>query len=61
MGWVDVGAAAVADKGDQVWVQRQVSVLAQLADREVKPGAGADLYDRVRAHGGELADPKSVS
>ena len=31
----DVGFAVVVDEGDQVWVQRQVAVLAELADWDV--------------------------
>jgi hypothetical protein len=54
----DVGGAVVADEGDQVWVQRQVAVLAQLADRHVQPVGGADEHDRVGAQADELADPQ---
>jgi hypothetical protein len=39
-----------------VRVQRQVAVLAQLADGHVQPVRGADEHDRVRVQGGELAD-----
>jgi hypothetical protein len=58
VGRVDVAGAVVVDQGDQVRVQRQVAVLAELADRDVQPRPGADLHDRVRAQGGVLADPQ---
>ena len=45
----DVGFAVVVDEGDQVWVQGQVAVLAEFADRDVEPGAGADEDDCVGA------------
>ena len=53
-----VRAAVVVDQGDQVRVQRQVAVLAELADRDVQPGPGTDLHHGVRAQGGVLADPQ---
>jgi hypothetical protein len=53
---VDVTGAVVIDQGDQVGVQRQVAVLAELADRDVQPRPGADLHHGVRAQGGVLAD-----
>jgi hypothetical protein len=51
-------AAVVIDEGEQVWVQRQVAVLTQLADRDVQPRAGADVHHRVGAEPGVLADPQ---
>jgi hypothetical protein len=57
--WVSAGnvrGAVVADEGDQVRVQRQVAVFAQLADRDVQPMPGADEHDRVGAQRGELTD-----
>ena len=52
-----VGGAVVVDQLDELGVQRQVAVLAELADRDVQPGRGTDLHDRVGGQGGELADP----
>ena len=59
-GWSgrDVLGAVVVDELHQVRVQRQVAVLAQLPDRDVKPGCGTDLHDRVGGQAGELTDPK---
>ena len=51
--------AVLVDQGDQVRVQRQVAVLAELADRDVQPRAGADLHDRVGLQAGVLADPQA--
>ena len=51
----DVTGAVVVDEGDQVRVQRQVAVLAQLADRDVQPRAGADVHDSISAQRGVLA------
>jgi hypothetical protein len=45
----DVGGAVVIDQGDHVGVQRQVTVLAELADRDVQPRAGADQDHGVGA------------
>jgi hypothetical protein len=53
---LDVGAAVVADEGDQVRVQRQVAVLVEFADRDVQPVRGADEHDRVGLQCGELTD-----
>jgi hypothetical protein len=56
--WIHVRGAVVVDQGDQVRVQRQVAVLAELADRDVQPRAGADLHHRISAQRGVLADPQ---
>ena len=40
-------------------VQGKVAVLAELADRDVQPRAGADVHDRIGAQGGVLADPQA--
>ena len=53
-----VSGAVVVDQRHQVRVQRQVAVLAELADRDVQPGCGADLHDGVGGQAGELADPQ---
>jgi hypothetical protein len=53
-----VGGAVVVDQGGQVRVQRQVAVLAELADRDVQPRAGADLDHGISLQGGVLADPQ---
>jgi hypothetical protein len=52
----DVAGAVVVDELNEVWMQRQVAVLAQLADRDVQPRPAADLHDRIRAQGGVFAD-----
>jgi hypothetical protein len=44
-----VGLAVVADQGDQVWVQGQVAVVVEFADRDVQPVSGADHHDGVGA------------
>jgi hypothetical protein len=54
-----VRAAVVVDQGDQVRVQRQVAVLAELADRDVQPRAGTDLHHGAGAQRGVLADPQA--
>jgi len=46
----------VGDQGHQLRVQRDVAVVAQLADRDVQPVPGADLHDRIVLQGDELAD-----
>src|SRR6188508_1716218 len=38
VGRVDMTGAVVIDQRDQVRVQRQVAVLAELADRDMQPG-----------------------
>ncbi len=40
-GRIDVTGAVVVDEGDQLGVQAQVPVLAELADRDVQPRSGA--------------------
>jgi hypothetical protein len=55
---VDVTFAVVADQVDQVWVQRQVTVIVKFPDRDVQPVPGADLHDRVRTQTGQFADPQ---
>jgi hypothetical protein len=52
-----VRVSVVLDQGEQVRVQRQVAVLAELADRDVQPGGGADRDHGVGAQVGVLADP----
>ena len=56
-GW-DVGGPVTVDEGDQLGVQREVTVLAELADRDMQPRAGADMDDRSGLQAGELADPQ---
>jgi hypothetical protein len=55
---VHVRGAVLVDQGDQVRVQRQVAVIAELADRDVQPRPGADLHHGVGLQGGVLADPQ---
>ena len=47
----------VVDQGEQVWVQWQVAVVVQLADRDVQPVTGTDKHDRIGAEADELAHP----
>jgi hypothetical protein len=53
----DVRGPVLGDQRHQVWMQGKVAVLAELADRDVQTGRGADLVDRVGGQGGELPDP----
>ena len=53
-----MGGAVGVDQGDQLGVQRQVAVLAQLADRDMQPRPGADEHDRIGLQAGEFADPQ---
>jgi hypothetical protein len=50
--------AVAVDEGHQLGVQRQVAVLAELADRDVQPGPGADEHDSIGPQAGELTDPQ---
>jgi hypothetical protein len=54
----DVPGPVVVDEDQELRVQRQVAVLAELADRDVQPRPGADLHHRVRAQRDVLADPQ---
>ena len=56
---IHVRGAVVVDQGDQVRVQRQVAVFAELADRDVQPRARADVHHRISAQRGVLADPQA--
>jgi hypothetical protein len=44
VGRAGITGSVVIDQGGQVRVQRQVAVLAELADRDVQPRPGADLH-----------------
>jgi hypothetical protein len=55
----DVPSPVAVDQRDELRVQRQVPALAQLADRDVQPGPGADVHDGVSAQAGVFADPQS--
>ena len=50
---VGVEGGPVGEEGDEVGVQRDVAVVAQLADRDAQPVVVADLGDGV---GGEVAE-----
>ena len=50
---VEVGGGPVGEERDEVGVQRDVAVVAELADRDAEPVAVADLGDGV---GGEVAE-----
>ncbi|HEX2401780.1 MAG TPA: hypothetical protein VHJ79_17620 [Mycobacterium sp.] len=56
LGW-HVLHAVLIDQHDQLWVQRQVAVVVQLAHGHVQPRCSADLHDRVGRQRGVLADP----
>ena len=49
----EVGRGPVGEQLDEVGVQRDVAVVAELADRDPQPVAVADQHDRV---GGEVAE-----
>jgi hypothetical protein len=54
----DVGGAVGVDEGDQLGMQRQVAVLAELADRDVQPRPGADQDHGAGREAGVFADPQ---
>jgi hypothetical protein len=54
-----VGGPVAVDEGDQLRVQRQVAVLAEFADGDVQPRAGADHDHGTGREAGVLADPQS--
>ena len=54
----DMGSPVGVDERDELGVQRQVAVLAELADRDVQPGPGTDQDHSIGGQAGELADPQ---
>ena len=54
---VEVGGGPGGEQCDQLGVQGHVTVVAELAERDAQPVAGADLHDRVGLEVGELAGP----
>src|ERR1035438_7057334 len=59
--WVpggDVLGTVAVDEGDQLGMQGQVAVFAELADGDVQPGPGADEDHSAGLEAGELADPQ---
>jgi hypothetical protein len=58
-GW-DIRGLVLIDQGDQLRVQRQVAVLAELADRDVQPRPGADQGHVPCGQAGVLADRSPV-
>ena len=52
-----LAAVQAASSVDQLGVQRHVPVVAELAERDAQPVAGADLHDRVGVQVRELAGP----
>ena len=54
----DVPGPVGIDEGDQLGVQGQVAVLAELANRDMQPGPGADEHDGIGAQAGVFADPQ---
>ena len=52
-----LAAVQAASSCDQLGVQRHVPVVAELAERDAQPVAGADLHDRVGVQAGQLAGP----
>ena len=51
--WSALSGGPVGEQDDEVGVQRDVAVVAQLADRDAQPVVVADLGDGV---GGEVAE-----
>jgi len=47
----DVGGAVAVDEGDQLGVQQQVAVLAELADRDMQQGPAPDEHDSIGRRG----------
>ena len=56
-GWHMCGPVLI-DQGDQLRVQRQGAVLAEFADRDVKPRPGADQDHVPGGQAGVLTDPQ---
>jgi hypothetical protein len=52
---LEVGGGPAGERVCQLGVQRHVAVVAELAERDAQPVAGADLDDRVGLQVGELA------
>ena len=52
---VEVGRGPLAEQGDQLRVQGDVAVVAQLAERDPQPVVAADLHDGVGLEIGEFA------
>jgi hypothetical protein len=55
----DVSSAVAVDEGDELGVQWQVAVLAELAGRDVQPGPGAGQDHGTGGQAGEFADSQS--
>jgi hypothetical protein len=56
-GVLEAGCGPGSHEGDELAVQRHVAVVAELAERDPEPVAGADLHDGVGFQVGELAGP----
>ena len=56
---VEVGGGPVGEQGDEVGVQRDVAVVAQLADRDAQPVAVTDEHDGVGVEVAQLAGAQS--
>ena len=52
---LEVGGGPVGEQVDELGVQRDVAVVAELAERDAQPVAGADLDDRVGVQVRQLA------
>ena len=55
----DVPSPVVVDEGQELGVQWQVPVVAELADRDVQPGPGTDVHHGAGLQAGVLADPQA--
>src|SRR6185312_5166463 len=54
---LEVGGGPGGEQLDELGVQRDVTAVAELAQRDAQPVPGADLDDRVGVQAGQLAGP----
>src|SRR5258707_909154 len=54
---LEVGRGPGGEQLDELGVQRDVAVIAELAQRDPQPVPGADEHDRVGVQAGQLAGP----
>jgi hypothetical protein len=52
---LEVGRRPVAEQRDELWVQRDVAVVAEFAEWDPQPVVGADLHDGVGFEVGQFA------
>jgi hypothetical protein len=54
---LEAGCGPGGQERDELGVQRDVAVVAELAERDPQPVAGADLHDGAGFQAGQLAGP----